>query len=131
MGWLEELINKAIEGQDREIESARESIEWHEKGAKDGRYKRDVAQARKNELVEALAKLYPPAEPRVWQSVYDIPEGVIALEAECPCRLYARRQNGALEVATFQAPLDSDSWISLPRDHRKFLAFTEVLDGDK
>ena len=135
MGWLEELINKAIEGQDKEIESCRESIEWHEKGAKDGRYKRDVAQARKNELVEALAKLYPPVEPRKWDSANDVPDGVAVRnkngsiykwENGLRYMAYSGRENGEIRWDRGErVESDGNRWME------RYSPFTEVLEGAK
>lgn len=126
MGWLEELINNAIAGQDREIEDAIEGIEWGEKRAKECRYKRDVAQARKKELVEALAKLYPPASPAVTE----------VLTTEHRDRKW-RDPKGWLWQHT-----DRDIWectkggLCPMRYHEPVgkpwpYPFTEVLDGDK
>lgn len=79
------------------------------------------------ELEDAIAKLFSVAEPRVWTSIYDIPEGVVALEEEGPYRLAARRREGRVEIAA-----DPDvpiSWITLGGNHRQFRPFTEVLDA--
>lgn len=78
------------------------------------------------EIREALDKLYPP-EPRVWDSIYDIPDGVLVREDRSRSPMYAKREGHNIRIALF--PDVPSSWILLPKNHRVFDPFVEVLDA--
>ncbi|SHT54134.1 Uncharacterised protein [Mycobacteroides abscessus subsp. abscessus] len=121
---LEDLItslDKAVADASSDVCRAHEAVER-------ALLRRDEASAKRAECVEALAKLYPPAEPRKWDSLTAIPMNYV-VEDGYGRTWKANRNNLWTRYDKFGDPIVTKPMFSKEYDH--FGPFTEVTDGRK